>query len=200
MNYPGQAPFANFPSLAYNPSTSNTVVLVVQQQQVVAPSNSLPTSYWTRPINAQNYAWASISSNWVMSAWNETGSSFFPGGRAFDDGSAYQGEGTSPNSAHILWTAPLTFGGLAGGNFGSATFYQGASYEQFFTPPVIIGGILYYNGIAAEEPTANNIIAINMTDGHTLFTIPNTSLSFGQIYNYVSPNQAGTYAYLWSAA
>jgi hypothetical protein len=36
-----------------------------------------------------------------------------------------------------------------------------------------------------------------MRNGETVFTIPNATLSFGQVYNYVSPNQAGAFAYLW---
>ena len=74
-----------------------------------------------------------------------------------------------PNSAHILWTSPLTFGGLAGGQYGGLAYYQGASYEQFFQPPVIMNGILYYNTILAEEPstesTTPSITAIGMVTG-----------------------------------
>ena len=191
--------------IQYLASQSPIFNLTVQQQPISSlPQSPLPTAYWTRPINAQNYQWNAVSSNWLMAAWNETGSSFGLGARAFDDGSSYVGEGTSPNSAHILWTSPLTFGGLAGGQYGSTPYYTGASYEQFFQPPVIMNGILYYNTILAEEPstetTTPSITAVSMVTGQTLFTIQDTSLTFGQILQYVSPNQSGTFGYLWSVS
>ena len=192
-------------NINYLPSHSSPFTLTVQQQAVSAmPQTPLPNAYWQRPINAQNYLWAAVSSNWLMAAWNETGSSFGLGARAFDDGSSFAGEGVSPSSAHILWTSPLTFGGLAGGSYGSTPYYQEASYEQFFQPPVIMNGILYYNTILAQEPSTESstpsITAVSMLTGQTLFTIQNTSLTFGQIYNYVSPNQSGAFAYLWSVS
>ncbi len=188
----------------YLPSQSKIFTLTVQDQPVYSiPQTPLPTDYWTRPINAQNYQWSQISSNWLMAAWNNTGNAG-SGARAFDDGSSYVGEGSSPNSAHILWTSPLDFGGLAGGQYGDAAYYQGASYEQYFTPPVIINGVLYYNTIIGQEPSTGSanpsITAMSLQTGKTLFTIQNASLTFGQVYNYVSPNQAGTYAYLWSVS
>ncbi|MGD0643495.1 MAG: hypothetical protein ABSA75_01160 [Candidatus Bathyarchaeia archaeon] len=203
MLYPGND-FTDI-NINYLSSQSKPFTLVVQQTQVAQlPQTPLPSAYWQRPINAQNYLWSAVSSNWLMAAWNNTGSSFGLGARAFDDGSSYVGEGTSPNSAHILWTSPLTFGGLAGGEYGSAPYYQGASYEQFFQPPVIMNGILYYNTILAQEPSTESntpsITAVSLQTGQTIFTVQDTSLTFGQIYNYVSPNQAGTFGYLWSVS
>ncbi len=131
-----------------------------------------------------------------MASWDGTG-------RQFDQGSVYipQGWASVPDSAHILWTQPITFGGLIGGEYGNAQYTDGRSYEQFFKPPVVINGRLYYNTIQAEEPvTAVNFSSITCMDlktGETIFTIPNATLSFGQVYNYVSPNQAGALAYLW---
>ena len=186
-------------------ASTSSFTLVVQQQpapSVVYPP--LPTEYWTRPINAQNYGWECVSGNWLMAAWDsET--------RQFDQGAAYDPYGTVPASPHVLWTKPLTFGGITGGEFGSVSFYNGMSYEQFFKPPVIISGRLYYNTIYGEEGSAmssganqplgfNSITCVDMTNGQTLFTIPNATLIFGQIYNFVSPNQGGTFAYLWDTS
>jgi hypothetical protein len=180
-------------------ASTASFTLVVQQEpapSVVVPP--LPSSYWTRPINAQNEGWSSVSGNWLMAAWDSTT-------RQFDQGAAYDPYATAPASPHVLWTKPLTFGGLAGGEFGTVSFYNGMSYEQFFKPPVIIGGRLYYNTIIGNEgdgfaprPVAwNSITCMDMTNGQTLFTIPNATLAFGQIYNFISPNQGGTFAYLW---
>ncbi len=182
----------------YLASDSNIMQLTVQIDPIVNPAQTpLPTSYWTRPISGLNLQWSQVSGNWLMAAWNYTG-------RGFDSGPAFVGEGTTPNSAHILWTKPITFGGLVGGNNGVTSFTDGRSYEYFFKPPVIISGRLYYNTIAAEEPRTIGdvgnlgIICVDMATGQTLFTIPNQTLAMGQIYTYNSPNQAGALAYLWT--
>jgi hypothetical protein len=205
MHYPGQTNvsfnvFGTPYNYTYLPSDSNEFELTVQEEPVggykAAP---LPTEYWTRPITGTDVEWSSVSSNWLMASWNDTT-------RLFDSGGGYSPEGTAPNSAHILWTKPMTFGGLVGGIYGKAQYYDSRSYEQYFTPPTIINGRLYYNTIGAEEPRTTGelgnqgIACVDMNNGETLFTIPNASLSFGQIYNYVSPNQAGALAYLWSTA
>jgi hypothetical protein len=201
FSYPGETtpattgPGGSSPETIFLPSTSPTITLtVVQNASPILTGNPAPTSYWTRPINGQNWNWGSVSNNWLMAAWD--GSS-----RQFDQGSVYVPSASAPNSAHVLWTKPLTFGGITGGEYGSVQFTDGRSYEQFFKPPVIISGRLYYNSIGAEEPVTqmnySSIICVDMKDGSTIFTIPNATLSFGQVYNYVSPNQAGSLAYLW---
>jgi hypothetical protein len=183
-------------------ASTATFKLVVQQEpapSVVVPP--LPSSFWTRPINAQNEGWSSVSSNWLMTSWDSTG-------RSFDQGDAYAPYATAPASAHVLWTKPMAFGGLAGGEFGTVSFYNGMSYEQYLKPPVIISGRLYYNtimgnegnGFAARPVAWNSITCVDMTNGQTLFTIPNATLAFGQIYNFISPNQGGTFAYLWDTS
>jgi len=198
MIYPGQT-FASI-GTTYAGCKSTPETLVVQSQSIgYYQQTPLPNYYWTRPINAMNYAWSAVSGNWLMAAWNESSSN-----RAFDDGSSYVGEGVSPNSAHILWTSPLSPGGLVGGQYGQAEYYTGASYEQFFEPPVIMNDIIYYQTILANEPSSEtnypSITAVSLTTGETLFTINNETFSFGQIYTYVSPNQAGDFNYLWSVS
>ncbi|XES78409.1 MAG: hypothetical protein ACBZ72_05930 [Candidatus Bathyarchaeia archaeon] len=201
FKYPGEftpagtGPFGPVPDTTYLPSESDPLILTVQEDALpILIGNPAPSSYWTRPINNQNYAWESISNNWLMAAWDSTS-------RQFDQGACYVPYGTAPDSAHVLWTKELTFGGSVGGALDSAQFHDGRSYEQFFKPPVVISGRLYYNEIVAEEPMTstdvNTIVCVDMVDGSTIFTIPNATLSFGQIYNYISPNQAGALAYLW---
>lgn len=199
VNYPGET-FTSF-NVTYLASSATYALTVQQEPAPSAQTMPLPATYWTRPANAMNYGWGSVTSNWLMAGWNSTS-------RNFDQGSVFVGEGTAPKSAHILWTRPIggAFGGLVGGTFGNTPYYSGMSYEYYFKPPVIINGVLYYNTIAAQEPRTIGdvgnlgIVAVNMRNGQTLYTIPNASLSFGQIYNYISPNQAGAYAYLWSTS
>ena len=211
MHYPGGQTMTGFSFFTgafdntYLASDSKVYSITVQQEPITDPSGApLPTSYWTRPINGENHEWSTIGSNWLMPAWNSMS-------RSFDAGFAITPEGTAPNTAHILWTKELAFGGQVGGVYGTAFFHDGRSYEYFFKPPVIISGRLYYNdiygnegsnfGAAAAQPTGwNSFSCVDMETGETLFTIPNESIAFGQIYNYVSPNQAGAFAYLWSTA
>ena len=139
-----------------------------------------------------------------MAAWDsET--------RQFDQGDALDPYAVAPASSHVLWTTPLTFGGIIGGEFGTTSFYNGMSYEQFFKPPIIIGGNLYYNTIHGSEGVSflsedtqplgfNSVTCVSLTTGETLFTIPNATVSFGQIFNFISPNQGGAFAYLWDTS
>ena len=208
MHYPGgqtmtgwsffTGPFDN----TYLASDSAPYSVTVQQSPIENPPQApLPTSYWTRPVNGENHLWSQVSSNWLMPAWDSMS-------RSFDAGFAVSPEGTAPNTAHILWTKALCFGGLVGGVYETAFFHDGRSYEYWFQPPVIISGRLYYNDVYGQEgstygsgtaqPTGwNSFSCVDMQTGETLFTIPDEYISFGQIYNYVSPNQAGAHAYLW---
>jgi len=200
FNYPGEftpggmGPFGPAPDNTYLASQSDPLTLTVQEEAIpMLSGNPSPGTYWTRPINNQNY-WSDISNNWLMAAWDSTS-------RQFDQGACYVPYGDAPDAPHVLWTKELTFGGTVGGALGNAQFHDGRSYEQFFKPPVVISGRLYYNKIIAEEPMTspkgNTIECVDMMDGSTIFTIPNATLSFGQIYNYIAPNQAGALAYLW---
>jgi hypothetical protein len=210
MHYPGGQTMVGFSFFTgpfdntYLASDSKVYSVTVQQAPIQNPPQTpLPTSYWTRPINGENHDWSKIGSNWLMPAWNSMS-------RSFDAGFAITPEGTAPNTAHILWTKEIAFGGQVGGVYGTAFFHDGRSYEYFFKPPVIIAGRLYYNDVYGNEgsnfgsgtaqPTGwNSFSCVDMENGETIFTIPNESIEFGQIYNYVSPNQAGAFAYLWSS-
>lgn len=211
MHYPGgqtmtgasffTGPFDN----TYLASDSAVYSVTVQQEPITNPPGAPPpTGYWTRPISGDNHEWARIGSNWLMPAWNSMS-------RSFDAGFAIQPEGTAPNTAHILWTKELCFGGIVGGVQGTNFFHDGRSYEYWFKPPVIISGRLYYNDIYGQEgsvyqsgtaqPTGwNSFSCVDMETGETIYTIPNEYISLGQIYNYVSPNQAGAFAYLWGTS
>jgi hypothetical protein len=176
-------------------------VLTVQEQPVQTVFQvPYPDNYWTRPIYGQNYWWSEISSNWLMAAWNSTA-------RAFDNNYAFVPEGKLANSGHILWTKPMTFGGLAGGLFNNIPYYSGMSYEMYYQPPIIVGGRIYYTTIEAGEPRGEGgpfsnlgTACVDLNTGETLFTIPNATMSYGQVMNFAGPNQAGTFAYLWSSS
>lgn len=178
----------------YLPSTSSVVELVVQEDAITSlPQTPLPTGYWSRPINSQNHEWYQISGNWLntasgLAAYNSTGN--------------FNPYSTAPDSAHIVWTRPITFGGLIGGEFGGGTmsnYYTGKLYEFWFKPPIIMNGVLYYN---EPQPPKNSYCAVDLRTGETLWEHESPDgtalLSLGEIYNYKSPNQEGGIPYLWS--
>jgi hypothetical protein len=188
----------------YLPSTSSEVELEVQEEAITSiPQTPLPTDYWSRPINAQNHEWYQISGNWLGRAGG------LPSRTSVGNFNPYS---EAPNSAHIVWTKPLTIGGLIGGEFGGSTlsnYYTGKLYEFYFKPPIILNGILYYN---EAQPPRNSFYAVNLRTGETLWehespsneTMPlpfsgqgYPTLSCGEIYNYKSPNQEGGIPYLW---
>ena len=203
MFFPGQT----VAGIYFKASQSRIVELVVQTEPVEAwPDLPLPTSYWTRPINAELRNWYQIAGNWLMPAYNTLV-------RPFDTGGAFNPYTTAPESPHVLWTKELTFGGIVGGEFGyGENYYTGMSYEMKFTPPIIIGGRLYYNDPSYPRDT---FYCIDLRTGELLWkqTVPvvspppasvggifpgNIPITLGQIYKYDSPNQHGAQAYLWS--
>ncbi len=211
MTFPGQTLTGvpgneNDPNVGdyYKPSTSRRVELTVQQNPVSFMPTVEAPDYWQRPIYAENRELWNLGSNWLMASYDTTS-------RSFDAGSAVAVDNKAPNSAHILWTRPLTFGGLIGAEQPTVAYYQGLSYETMFTPPLVISGRLYYNTPTAPRygfycvdlQTGETIYYANVSKPYT--RAPNEGgqfpgvlpLSFGQIYDYESPNQHGGVAYLW---
>jgi outer membrane protein assembly factor BamB len=190
----------------YQPSTSRTATLTVQQAQIQPyPSTPLPSGYWQRPIFAENTNWYIISGNWL-------GAGSYNASQNFDPYS------TAPTTAHIVWTktyagTPMG-GGLIGGEFGGAevnsNYYSTAQYETKFAP-IIMNGVLYYTLVPGSMTSPESWVAVDIRTGQTLWTktIPSTAQSgiFGTtayyalirgiLYDYTSPNQYGALAYLW---
>jgi hypothetical protein len=173
-------------------ASSASTTLTVQQEAVTGPPTyPLPTEYWTRPIEGENTAWASIASNYLN-----------PFGRAYQYGSSrFQPDGTAPNSPHIMWTKPLEDGGVVGGTYSipGVTYYTGLSYESRFNTPLIIYGRLYYDTPLSDNPTAGPYTCVDLATGETLWTNNEISPTFGQLYLYESMNQHGVIGdgYLW---
>jgi len=109
----------------YLASSSEKVALTVQEESIMGfETTPLPTGYWTRPINSMNRDWSSIAGNWLNDGTDNPHT-----------------EG--PESAHIVWTNPLDFGGIAGGSSGDISYYTGSAYETKFSGAVIMQGRLY---------------------------------------------------------
>ena len=187
----------------YLASESAPATLVVQTTGVTARTEtSLPTGYWTRPINAMNRGWWVIAGNWLS------------GPSPFNSFNRYS---AAPGTSHIVWAKAAEMGGMVGG-LQDISYYTGSSYEGYWTPPIIIGGRLYYNELAGPrygfycvdlrtgeqlwwQNSSGPVQIGSMTGAHIAATdIPwmYPRLSFGQVFDYESPNQHGALAYLWS--
>ncbi|MCW4015270.1 MAG: PQQ-binding-like beta-propeller repeat protein [Candidatus Bathyarchaeota archaeon] len=176
-------------------SSATTTLTVTEDVVEKIPEYPLPTEYWTRPIEGQNTAWASISSNWLngdpVSTYN------------------YQPDGLAPNTAHVMWTKYLQDGGVVGGNTAieGQTYYMGDSYEMRFNNPMIIQGRLYYDLPLSSDKSGGGYMCVDLLTGETIWysedlaVADNAAPSFGQIFDYESFNQHGaTNGYLWQTA
>jgi outer membrane protein assembly factor BamB len=168
----------------YEASDSEILELVVQAEPLeYYQAHSLPTEYWSRPIDAQLREWSPIAGNWV-----QTPEGYFA---PYNDG---------PETPHILWAKDLERGGLAGGMYGEHAYQCGDAYEGKFASSVIIAGVLYYNRFTLESrggPAAQGIVAVDLHTGEELWFRNNTVLSFGQVYYWDSFNYHATFGYLW---
>jgi hypothetical protein len=205
FNFPGETlAGANgaVPSNAYigdyfAPSTSPTEMLTVQQNAVPSiPLNPLPTSYWTRPVQSVNGLWYNLTGNWLglgLHSFANTGMYNITGD--------YNPYTTAPKTAHIMWTKPVAFGGLVGGEFGgtdTSNYYSTSQYEPKWAP-IIMNGIMYYELYPGSSTYPTGFVAVDLRTGQTLWNESTTStLRCGQLLQYVSPNQYGSIAYLWT--
>jgi hypothetical protein len=177
--------------------TSNaTTTLAVQDEPIShIAQTALPTEYWTRPIYGENSNWYTISSNWLSTA----------GGTQYGDQSV-QPDGVAPSSSHIMWTKELQYGGVVGGTTGAidgVTYYNGLLYEAKFTNAIIINGYLYYAPPESNNPKGNDYVCVNLQTGEEIWRQSYAvTPTFGQLYDFESPNQHGVIpnGYLWAVS
>jgi len=181
------SPYVNDTFKASQASTTFTVTETPVTYFQEAP---LPGSYWTRPINENNQFWSVIASHWL--GQNEFGATYLK----------FNPYGRAPDTAHVMWTYPLTWGGIVGGDNSAVpymSYYSGTQYQLKFTNPIIMNGIVFFSLPANNAITGNGVTAVDLRTGKTLWTNPAlSSVSFGQLYDFESPNQHGTTGiYLW---
>ncbi len=177
----------------YLASDSPPVELEVLAEEVpVYPGHSLPSNYWTRPIDAQLREWSAITGSWP----NVPRNLYAP----YNDG---------PETAHILWTKPLTTGGLAGGKLGGRSFEIGDAYEGKWTgssgglsmwssTAIILTGKLYYQESTQEDPIVYH--CVDLHTGEELWSkvfMDNRTIAFGQTFHWDGINYHGAFEYLW---
>jgi hypothetical protein len=145
-------------------AANTTKTLTVQQDPIplAVDSYPLPTEYWTYPIEGQNNYWYTIASNWL-------GTPFVLGAGAASPGATQQ-FGPAPNSPHIMWTRPVGYGGIVGGNDTAVpgeAFYGGLSYNTRFNSPLIMQGVLYYQEPYGNSGTGGPYVAIDLKTGNS---------------------------------
>ena len=174
----------------YSPSASEIITLEIREgfwkQQ--HPGHTLPTEYWSRPVDSQLREWYILMGSWLQQKPRNT-NLFAP----YND---------APTTAHILWSTPVgdTPAGLSGGATGDIGFQSGDAYEGKFSDSIIVAGVLYYNRYVSNSPR-QTVVAVDLHTGETLwerdYDFGSRRVSRGQIFNYISENNRGTWAYLW---
>ncbi len=163
------------------------------------PYPPFPTAYWTNPINAMNTNWYSIGGNWLGLAATQFG---YTGMYSSNDLN-FDPYSTAPNSAHVMWTRPIAFGGEIGGplNGTSTDIYStGTAYETKFNP-IIISGILYYTQYPGAANNPGLLTAVDLHTGNTLWTVNtgnSTTLLTSMVYDFSTGDQYGAHAYLFT--
>ena len=211
------SPPSVFTGDVFLPSTSSAVSLTVQQEPVAGVSNApLPSGYWQTPINAMNVQnWYPLAGASLLVTGYSTSS-----GALYNVSTNYNPYTTAPKAPHILWTKPVAFGGVLGGQYGGSTtygnYYSTEQYEHKFEA-LVINGYVYYTEFpgSSSNPTAN--VCVDLRTGQTVWTDDSTNYGggtsaqtaltsaglvtpfyYGQILDYVTPNQYGGLAYLWT--
>ncbi len=184
---------------AFTASQSSVQTLNVTTQEVLPwPETSLPTGYWQIPITAENHNWYSLAGNWLNSG-------------VYNGGTPTTNQG--PISPHILWTKPLSFGGLSGGTIAGSEQRAGNTY-----------GLNYYNGLLYENklkewiindymfydinPPGSMFVAglpgvncVNLRTGELVWqnlTMP--QITCAQVYTISAGLMSGSQAFLWSTS
>jgi hypothetical protein len=179
-------------------ASNQTITVNVQQDPVQINGlpliQSMPTEYWTRPIEGQNTAWYTVSSNWLCNSKDR------------DNGGAenrYQADGTAPNSPHILWTRPTEDNGIVGGTGVGRTdtgnaFNAGSQYQPRFNTQIIMYGRLYYTPNFIYSGTSELFDCVDLKTGELIYEVNTTQAtgrsnvpSFGYYYSDDNPNEHG---------
>ena len=195
--YPGE----DYSSSVHLEATTSEVVTFVVQEEAIPTfaSPPLPAEYWSRPIYATNYEWGrELGGNW----WGLGRPSFMETGGYDISGNNFNPYSPAPNSAHIMWTKPLSFGGQVGGPIPSDQESQYTStsilYKQL--EPIIMNGILFYEHYPNNPNVRPGRVAVDIRTGETLWTQDHTgdSLAFGSVMKFHSIQEYGTQSYLWA--
>ncbi len=215
--YPGQnltksaasmfGPGVDYSNVRELPSESDPETLLVQDEKIpLYSSPALPTEYWSRPINAQNYAWAELAGSWfglAIPSFATTG--------MYDATGNFNPYSPAPNTAHIMWSKPTAFGGQVGGPIPAdqeSQFTSSSILINYFEP-IILDGVLYYGDMAGINSQVTSWNAVDLRTGQTLWTsqpgitanasaVSFEKLRMGQNLKFHSMQEYGTTSFLYS--
>ena len=185
----------------YLAAVSPVESFTVQNEPISAWSETpLPNEYWARPLNSANRFWYVLAGDWLAGPSGGGGSSintpFLRPQGTFGGVPQQLVSCFGTTSAHILWTKPYYMGGLMDANYED-TGYQTAHYQGLgWSGNIIMQGKIYYATRTTDHATLGYTV-VDLYTGETLYETNNTKPTFGQVYNYESPNQHGGFAYLW---
>lgn len=212
----------------YLPSMSASVTVNVYSEAIpTEPVYAMPTEYWSTPVSQAGHpAWAYVTGDWLGQAIAPN----YQGSQIPENniGGIINDYTTPPTSAHIAWTKPINFGGIAGNaqqlDNGGDNYYGYQSYETMFSNAIIMNGQLYYN---TPNPPEYGFVDVDLRTGQQVWYQNGTNawtgttnmgsgnsqnpiqigsfnknsypqLTFGQEMDFESPNQHGTIDTLWS--
>lgn len=146
---------AFYESCYYEPSSTAEQELIVQQEQVPSwPPSSLPTDYWTRPVQSELREWSTILGDYPW--YGPGGGSDWPANTNPCWSSSYKFTPyvQAPNTAHIAWKRQGAISGLIGAGTGIWSFssgggnpsmiYQGRCFQTITkVKPTLINGTYY---------------------------------------------------------
>ncbi|MCW3984318.1 MAG: PQQ-binding-like beta-propeller repeat protein [Candidatus Bathyarchaeota archaeon] len=198
INFFGPPSFYN---ITYLKSESDIVTLKVQEDPIPMFNTApLPTEYWSRPIQAQNYFWAELGSNWyglAAPAFATTG--------GYDATGNFQPYGTAPNTGHIMWVKPTHFGGQPGLPIPNDQMsnYMTTTIATNYFEPIILNGVLYYTEYSGPSAAKTAWVAVDIRTGETLWTRSagesgNEVIRMGQVMRFKSIQEFGSWAFLYS--
>jgi hypothetical protein len=183
----------NYTGDIYKPATAvKTFEVTEEQVPPVTQGASLPTEYWSRPINGQNSNWYTIASNWLNQPQIRSGATA-TGGAGYG---RYQPDGIGPEAPHVLWTKPVQFGGVAGSatmNDGEG-WYTGSSYNPRFANAIVMAGNLFYQEPKGNSGGGGDYVSVDLLTGKENWRINVTATgapTMGYMYGYEDGNQHG---------
>ncbi|MCL2643130.1 MAG: PQQ-binding-like beta-propeller repeat protein [Candidatus Bathyarchaeota archaeon] len=186
----------------YQPCTSDNITLQILEGfwKGDHPGHTLPTEYWTRPVDSQLREWYTMMGSWYVQKPRNT-NLFAP----YND---------APTTAHILWSTPddQYLGGIGSGEYYGLSYQHGDAYEAKFNGAVIVGGILFYNVAPIYSGNTNalnqTVRALDLHTGKELWRKdvanapfgPTARLARAQTVSIITPNNRGLWSYLWVTA
>ena len=173
----------------FKPCKISTTITVQEEPIASYPDDPLPEIY-TRPLNGDIKGWWRDADNWLMPRYDETGAWRF-------SACAFAPYASAPNSAHILWKQPVTFGGVAGGPYGDESYRTGLSYEPFYSYSLMVNGRIYYDDHGPTRTSVYGTRCIDMYTGEEIYYLDGVNIDFAQVLKFDSGNEHGPMTYLW---